>query len=144
MKVKWTVGLIIVAGALALFFLSSTGNSKPVYYYSPTEFHADSAKQKDRVKLKGIIQPGSVKTSQNHLDLWFNVQDEKDPSKTIPVHYQGAIPDAFQEGLQIVVDGRMDGQGTFQGRELIVKCPSKYESKGKAPGAAGDGKGSNE
>ena len=136
MRVKWTIGLIILAGAVALFFLSSTGNSKPVYYYSPTEFHADPAKQKDRLKLKGLIQPGSVKMSPNRLDVWFNVQDEKDPSKTVPVHYQGAVPDAFQEGLQVVVDGRMDGQGTFQGRELIVKCPSKYESKGKGPGAA--------
>jgi len=140
MRVKWTIGLIIVAGAVALFFLSSTGNSKPVFYYSPTEFHADLAKQKDRVKLKGLIQPGSVKLSQNRLDVWFNVQDEKDLSKTLPVHYQGAVPDAFQEGLQVVVDGRMDGQGTFQGRELIVKCPSKYESKDKAPGTNDSGK----
>ena len=46
------------------------------------------------------------------------------------------MPDAFQEGLQVVVDGRMDGQGTFQGRELIVKCPSKYESKSKGPETA--------
>ncbi len=137
MRVKWTIGLIIVAGAVALFFLSSTGNSKPVYYYSPTEFHADPAKQKDRVKLKGLIQPGSVKMSQNRLDVWFNVQDEKDSAVSVPVHYQGAVPDAFQEGLQVVVDGRMDGQGTFQGRELIVKCPSKYESKDKGPGANG-------
>jgi cytochrome c-type biogenesis protein CcmE len=154
MKVKWTVGLIIVAGAIALFFLSSTGNSKPVLYYSPQEFHAAPSKRVERVKLKGLIQPGSVKMSQNHLDVWFHVQDEKDPAQTVPVHYQGAVPDAFQEGLQIVVDGRMDGSGTFQGRELIVKCPSKYESnklqpkgekpddKGPSP-KAGD-KGSNE
>lgn len=134
MKVKWTVGLIIVVGAIALFFLSNTGNSKSVYYYSPKEFHADVAKQKDRLKLKGIIQPGSVKMSPNRLDLWFNVQDEKESAMTIPVHYQGAVPDAFQEGLQIVVDGRMDDKGTFQGRELIVKCPSKYESKGQGAG----------
>lgn len=136
MRVKWTIGLIIAAGAVALFFLSSTGNSKPVYYYSPSEFHADPAKQHDRLKLKGLIQPGSVKMSPNRLDVWFNVQDEKDLTKSLPVHYQGAVPDAFQEGLQVVVDGRMDSQGTFQGRELIVKCPSKYESKSKGPETA--------
>jgi cytochrome c-type biogenesis protein CcmE len=135
MRVKWTIGLIIAAGAVALFFLSSTGNSKPVYYYSPAEFHADPERQHDRLKLKGLIQLGSVKMSTNRLDVWFNVQDEKDLAKSLPVHYQGAVPDAFQEGLQVVVDGRMDAQGTFQGRELIVKCPSKYESQSKGPGA---------
>jgi cytochrome c-type biogenesis protein CcmE len=144
MRVKWTIGLIIAAGAVALFFLSSTGNSKPVYYYSPSEFHADAAKQKDRVKLKGLIQPGSVKMSPNRLDVWFNVQDEKDLTQSLPVHYQGAVPDAFQEGLQVVVDGRMDSQGTFQGRELIVKCPSKYESKTKGPGSSTPMKGNDE
>jgi cytochrome c-type biogenesis protein CcmE len=133
MKVKWTVGLIIIAGAIALFFLSGSGSSRPVLYYGPKEFRADPAKQAGRVKLKGLIQPGSVKMSQNRLDVWFNVQDEKDLAQAVPVHYQGAVPDAFQEGLQIVVDGRMDGSGTFQGRELIVKCPSKYESNRSQP-----------
>ncbi len=134
MKVKWTVGLIIVVGALTLFFLSNTGGSKPVFYYSPSQFLADAAIRNDRVKLKGVIQPGTVKLSQNRLDLWFSVSDG---TQSVPVHYQGAVPDAFQEGLQVVVDGRMASSGTFEGRELIVKCPSKYESKGgvQAPGA---------
>ena len=51
----------------------------------------------------------------------------------MPVHYQGAVPDAFQEGLEVVVDGRMGSRAPSSGRELIVKCPSKYESK--EPGA---------
>ena len=126
MKVKWTVGLIIVTGALALFLLSNTGGTKPVYYYSPSQFLADAAIRNDRVKLKGKIEPGSVKQSQDRLDLWFSVSDG---TKTVPVHYHGAVPDAFQEGLEVVVDGRMGAQGIFEGHELIVKCPSKYESK---------------
>ncbi len=134
MKVKWTVGLIIVIGALALFFLANTGGTKPVYYYSPTQFLADAAIRNDRVKLKGNIEPGSVKLSADRLDLFFSVSDG---DKKVPVHYHGAVPDAFQEGLQVVVDGRMNPQGVFEGRELIVKCPSKYESKGGVaqPGA---------
>jgi cytochrome c-type biogenesis protein CcmE len=134
MKVKWTVGLIIAIGALTLFFLSNTGDSKPVFYYSPTEFLADASIRAHRVKLKGIIDPGSVRQSQDKLDLWFTVSDG---TQKVPVHYHGAVPDAFQEGLQVVVDGRMGAQGVFEGHELIVKCPSKYESQGKAPSGSG-------
>ena len=130
MKVKWTVGLIITVGALALFFLSSTGNSKPVFYYNPSQFLANPKIRQDRVRLKGTIQPGSVKMSPDRLNLWFNITDGK---QSIPVHYSGAIPDAFQQGLEVVVDGRMDAGNTFEGRELIVKCPSKYESKASGP-----------
>jgi len=134
MKVKVTVALIIVAGAVALFLLSSTGTSKPVYYYSPTQFLADPALRGDRVRLKGNIQPGTVKQSGERLDLWFSIADG---TSTVPVHYRGATPDAFKEGMEVVVDGRMQADGTFEGRELIVKCPSKYESQETGTGAKG-------
>lgn len=134
MKVKLTVGLIIVLGALGLFVLSNVGNTKPVYYYSPSQYAQDASLKADRLRLKGNIQPGTVRMSKDRLDLWFSVTDGKNQ---IPVHYHGAIPDAFQEGLEVVVDGRMSPQGTFEGRELIVKCPSKYESKQGVPGAKG-------
>lgn len=134
MKVKVTVGIIIVAGAVALFLLSSTGSSKAVFYYSPTQYLSDASLRQDRVRLKGIIQPGSVKLSEERVDLWFAVADE---AHAVPVHYRGAVPDAFQEGLEVVVDGRMQADGTFEGRELIVKCPSKYEAGETGPGAKG-------
>ncbi len=134
MKVKMTVGLIIVLGALALFFLSSTGNTKPVYYYSPTQFMQNPKLKNDRLRLKGTIKPGSVKQSKDKINLWFEVTDGKN---SVPVHYRGAVPDAFQEGLQVVVDGRMGDKGTFQANELIVKCPSKYESKNSGPSTKG-------
>jgi cytochrome c-type biogenesis protein CcmE len=130
MRVKITVALIIVAGAVALFLLSSAGTAKPVYYYSPSQFLADPVVQSGRLRLKGVIEPGSVRMSEDRLNLWFAVTDGE---KKVPVHYRGAIPDAFKEGLEVVVDGRMGSSGTFEGRELIVKCPSKYESQGSDP-----------
>lgn len=134
MKVKITVGLIIVAGAVALFLLSNTGTSKPVYYYSPSQFLGDPALRADRVRLKGVIQPGSVKQSDEKLDIWFSIADT---TSAVPVHYHGAAPDAFKEGMEVVVDGRMQPAGTFEGRELIVKCPSKYESQEPGPNSKG-------
>ena len=136
MKVKVTVGLIIVAGAVALFLLSSTGTSKPVYYYSPSQFLADPALRADRVRLKGVIQPGSVKQSSERLDLWFSIADG---NSAVPVHYRGAAPDAFKEGMEVVVDGRMQPAGMFEVARngLIVKCPSKYESQEPGPNSKG-------
>jgi cytochrome c-type biogenesis protein CcmE len=75
-----------------------------------------------------------VKLSKERLDLWFTLTEG---DKSIPIHYRGAVPDAFKEGMEVVVDGRMQDSGTFEGRELIVKCPSKYESGEPGPGAKG-------
>jgi cytochrome c-type biogenesis protein CcmE len=134
MRVKMTVAAIIVAGAAILFFLSGSGTSKEVFYVSPTEFKADPGLLKDRVRIKGKIQPGTVQASADKMDLQFAIEDGKE---SVKVHYRGAVPDAFQEGLEAVVDGRMGSQGVFECKELVVKCPSKYEAKpGAAPAAA--------
>ena len=136
MKVRITVAAIIIAGALALFFLSGGGSTEEVFYYSPSEFKLDRKIQGDRVRLKGKITPGSVKASSDKMNLWFELGDGKE---SVKVHYKGAVPDAFQEGLEAVVDGRMGPQGTFEGKELIVKCPSKYEAIPTGQGAKGPG-----
>ena len=129
MKVKLTIGLVILAGALALFFLSQTSESKPVFYYSPTEFTEKPEVHGDRLRLKGVIEEGTVKMSADKTDLRFEISDGQ---VSIPVHYHGTVPDTFQEGLEAVVDGRMGSEGIFEGHELVVKCPSKYESSPEA------------
>ncbi len=136
MRVKLMVAFIIAAGAAAIFLLSGTSsNGKSVYYYSPTEFLAKPEMMRERLRLKGKIESGSVALSTDKLDLAFRVTDGQ---KSLPVHYHGPVPESFQEGLEVVVDGRMAGGGVFEGHELIVKCPSKYESGtggAKPPGA---------
>ena len=133
MRVKLMVAFVIVAGAAAIFFLAGTAtDGKSVYYYSPTEYLAKPELAKERLRLKGKIEPGTVRLSADRLDLNFSVTDGQ---KSLPVHYRGAVPDSFQEGLEVVVDGRMAGTGVFEGKELIVKCPSKYESGAKGPEA---------
>jgi len=134
MKTRLIIFLIIASGAVVLFFLTGRGTTGNVYYYTPSEYFADPALKNSRVRLKGNIEPGSSKKSSTGLDLWFNITDGK---KTIPVFYHGAVPDTFQESLEVVVDGRMGPKGTFIGRKLIVKCPSKYESAPTGSSAAG-------
>ena len=131
MRVKLTIAMVIVAGAITLFFLAGRGSNDEVLYMAPTQFKADAALQKNRVRIKGMIVPGTVKTSSDKMHLWFDIGDDK---TAVKVHYKGPAPEAFQEGLEAVVDGRMGSQGVFECRELVVKCPSKYESKpGKHP-----------
>ena len=126
MRVKLMVAFIIAAGAAAILLLSMTSGEKPVFYYGPSEVLAQPSLAKERLRLKGKIEPGTIQLSPEKLDLNFKVTDGK---KSIPVHYHGVVPESFQEGLEVVVDGRMGGGGVFEGHELIVKCPSKYESK---------------
>jgi cytochrome c-type biogenesis protein CcmE len=125
MRTKLIVGITVVLGSVILFFLSGGGKGKQVFYMTPSEFLSSPAKTVDRVRLTGRVEKNSVKIADNKLDLNFIMGDGQ---QQIPIHYKGTIPEAFAEELEVVVDGRMAG-GNFEGKEIIVKCPSKYESK---------------
>ena len=52
------------------------------------------------------------------------------PEKVIRVHYRGALPDTFEKGAEVIVEGRMEGRD-FAAKTLMTKCPSKYEKSNR-------------
>ncbi|NMD27519.1 MAG: cytochrome c maturation protein CcmE, partial [Chloroflexi bacterium] len=57
-------------------------------------------------------------------------QAAHDPSlPTISVHYKGPRPDLLKDEAQAIMTGALDEAGVFQVSELLLKCPSKYESE---------------
>lgn len=78
-----------------------------------------------RYDLTGKVADGSV--SHRGSELRFEVADRDDPSATIPVVYDGTIPDPFREGREVIVSGTVEN-GTFVAEKdsLITKCPSKF------------------
>jgi len=52
------------------------------------------------------------------------------------IHYTGVKPDLLKDEAQAIVTGSLDAEGVFQATELLMKCPSKYESV--LPDQAGD------
>ncbi len=82
-------------------------------------------------RLNGTVAPGSpadaAEKAQTAEGLRFTVRDKQDASVTVPVVYRGSVPDAFKDGREIVVTGRMEG-GVFQADRgtLITLCPSKF------------------
>jgi cytochrome c-type biogenesis protein CcmE len=76
-------------------------------------------------ELTGKVAPGSI--SHNGSELHFEIADRDDPSATIPVVYNGEVPDPFRDNREVIVSGTVE-QGTFVADKdsLITKCPSKF------------------
>lgn len=125
MGTKFVIGATIIMGAIVLFFLSGGLKGGKVFYMTPEEFVNSKYNNGERARLTGRVQIGSVKISNDKPELRFTLEDGKEK---IPIHYLGNVPESFAEGLDVVVDGRM-GKDVFEAKELIVKCPSKYESR---------------
>jgi cytochrome c-type biogenesis protein CcmE len=84
------------------------------------------------VELTGKVAAGSVDRSGDTLR--FAIRDRKGGTAKVPVVYEGAVPDPFRVGREVIVTGKLqDGTFVAERDSLITKCPSKFQAK---PGAS--------
>lgn len=122
------VALVAVVG-----YLMVTGmRDSMMYYYTPSELlartSADASYHDVGVKVGGRVVPGTVTFEPRTLDLRFDVLDIERGEVAFPVHYQGPLPDTFEEGRDVVLEGRLDSSGVFEATTLLTKCGSRYEA----------------
>jgi len=105
--------------ACALVYTSLLSSSESV---TPSDLTA--AKAGTSYTLTGKVVDGSVRTTNGGVD--FRVRD-REGSTSVPVSYNGAIPDPFREGREVIITVRKQGT-TFVGDRdsLVTKCPSKF------------------
>ena len=105
--------------ACALVYTSLLSSSESV---TPSDLTA--AKAGTSYTLTGKVVDGSVRTTDGGVD--FRVRD-REGSTSVPVSYNGAIPDPFREGREVIITVRKQGT-TFVGERdsLVTKCPSKF------------------
>lgn len=117
------VGSVLV---LAVGYLVLTGmQNTAVYYLTAGELQASAGAVGRPVRVAGNVAPGSVEKTNGGLALRFTVQDD---SGSFPVVYRGGpVPDIFGEQVQVVVEGKLQPDGTFAADTLLAKCPSKFE-----------------
>jgi cytochrome c-type biogenesis protein CcmE len=98
-----------------------------VYYMSVDDFMAAEAPALDkRVRLYGNAGDNDFQVSHGGLWAKFDLQGEL---SVLRVEYQGVIPDMFHPGHEVIIEGRLNEQGTFVADTLMTKCGSRYESE---------------
>jgi cytochrome c-type biogenesis protein CcmE len=122
-KKKFLIGGIIVILALGyLTFMSFQGAA--TYYYTVSELAAQSdVINGENVRVNGQVVPGSVEQEAGGGVLRFTIVEGEE---SLLVAYQGVVPDTFQVGNEVVVEGQLTSAGTFQAHTLMPKCPSRY------------------
>ncbi len=123
---RFIIGGIVIF--LAIGYLGFMGfQASATYYYTVSEFTApESLTYDENTRISGDVLSGSVEKPEA-LTMQFIVTEG---GQSLPVFYQGAVPDSFEEGNGVVLEGYLDGDGVFQAHTLLVKCPSKYVPEG--------------
>jgi cytochrome c-type biogenesis protein CcmE len=131
------VGLCTVGAASALVLNAFRSNL--VFFYSPSQVHANEAPRDRSFRIGGLVEEGSVVRASQGLTMQFAVTDN---ARRVPVRYTGLTPDLFQEGKGVVAQGRLGADGVFVADQVLAKhdenymAPEAAEALARARGAA--------
>lgn len=112
--------LVLAAGAIAALVFNAF-RSNLVFFYSPTQVAAHEAPAGRTFRLGGLVEPGSVK--RDGVKVNFVVTDS---AKTVPVRFEGVLPDLFKEGKGVVAQGAIGSDGVFRATEVLAKHDENY------------------
>ena len=115
------IGVLGLAVGLVLFALKDS----IVFFNSPTDVVEKHVKPGVRIRLGGLVVPGSIVRGDN-LTVRFDVSDG---NSALPVSYQGILPDLFREGQGVIAEGALDGTGQFKADSVLAKHDETYMPK---------------
>jgi len=122
---KLLFGALVAVAAIAYLIVSGMRGAT-VYSLTVSELKAKGqAAIGQGVRVAGKLDGRSVSWDANGLVLRFTIRDG---AETLPVVYKGVKPDMFNDSAEVIVEGKLQPDGVFEAKTLLLKCPSKYES----------------
>ena len=124
-KKRFLIGGIIIC--LAIVFLGYMAFMSGItYYYEVGELlEQGSSITGQTVRVSGIVAP-DIEQEDVGLTLRFTITDNTGADASLPVVYQGVVPDNFGVDKQVVVEGQYTDDGIFEAQAILTKCSSKY------------------
>jgi cytochrome c-type biogenesis protein CcmE len=119
------IGVIAAGMLVSLGFLVKALNENVLYYHSPTQIVDGEAPVERRFRLGGLVVEDSYQRAPGSLLAQFVVTDN---AYSIPVEYNGVLPDLFAEGKGVVVHGTMNADGLFVADSVLAKHDENYMS----------------
>ncbi len=119
---RLTVIVIGVVGlTLAALFVLNAFRSNLVFFYSPTEVAEGKVPPKQRFRIGGLVEQGSVKKDGTRVQFVVT-----DLNAKITVRYEGILPDLFREGQGVVAQGQLVAANQFMADEVLAKHDENY------------------
>jgi cytochrome c-type biogenesis protein CcmE len=111
---------VLLAGALVYTSFSASSEAR-----TPSQL-VSAAQPGEVYQLTGKVVAGYERQG---TVTHFRVRDRAGKA-SVPVRYEGVLPDPFRAGREVIVDVRKQG-GVFVGEKdsLVTKCPSKFTAE---------------
>jgi cytochrome c-type biogenesis protein CcmE len=120
---------LFLLGVGYLMFVGISENS--VYFLNVSEALSMPADKLQSARLFGTVKEEGIVKLANTPGVKFQLEDKDDAAQTLWVVFEGAVPDTFKGGAEVIIEGRLDRASTFKAATLMTKCPSKYQKENR-------------
>lgn len=129
------IGGALVVLAVAVGLVAYALQQKIAFFRMPSEIQASDMSSDVRFRLGGLVEKGTVIRGQGSR-ISFAVTDNK---SSIPVVFDGILPDLFREEQGVVMEGHFGEGGTFVADTVLAKHDENYIPKEVADSLKADG-----
>jgi len=124
-----TVLAIILGLSIATGLVMYALRSNIDLFYTPSEIINGKGEDHQipepgqRLRVGGMVMPGSVKRDPNTLAVTFKLYDA---NGVVSVSYVGILPDLFREGQGVVAQGVLGPNHLITAQQVLAKHDEKY------------------
>jgi cytochrome c-type biogenesis protein CcmE len=125
-QIKFLLGGGVIALAIIYLIVAAT-QSTAAYFLTVEELYAKGDAVHERnVRVSGKVTAAAVDFDARDLTLRFQVAGAS--GQTLPVLFNGPMPDQLRPDAEAIMEGKFDGR-VFNAQTILLKCPSKYEEE---------------
>ena len=112
--------LTALAASVALILVAFEDNV--VFFYSPSDLLKKRPSPTQKLRIGGLVKKDSIKREPGVTEVSFEVTDL---NNSVPVVFNGILPDLFREEQGVVAEGRYREQ-LFYATQILAKHDEQY------------------
>ncbi len=128
---RFLVGSLILLAAIGYMIYSAVVSNSEYYLTVSEVLNLSAEARQNQVKIGGKVVDGTIEWDRGSSAVRFTVSDGQ---KNMLVTYKGVVPDSFQPGADVILEGKVQADSSFAATTMLAKCASKYEPQ--IPGAS--------
>lgn len=129
MKIPHIIAIVVIAVAIGII-VSTTGNASTYVDFGMAETMMKEGDD-DKVHVVGRLKKVNGQSAMMYNPVvdpnYFEFVLIDTKNRECNVVYKDAMPQDFEKSEQVVVIGAMEGANRFAAKDILMKCPSKYE-----------------
>lgn len=129
------LGATAIALLIAWYAAANLGGLASFQYYETLDEFREAGMPASLARVHGYVADGSIERDVPGKQVRFHVQEHPPHAgpasdAPLPVVFRSLdVPDLFQDGAEVVVEGRMDSASqVFVADLVLAKCPSKFQA----------------